>query len=81
MTAKIATMNRTVGTMNSRADSATPHRLAAVISAEHAQADPDPVRIQARERRREGLDPGRDADGGVQDVVDDQRGGGDQAGP
>ena len=31
MTAAIATMKMTVGTMNSRAESATPHRLAAVI--------------------------------------------------
>ena len=33
MTTAMAAMNATVGTMNSRADSATPHRLAAVISA------------------------------------------------
>jgi hypothetical protein len=33
MTAAIATTKMIVGTMNSRADSATPHRLAAVIRA------------------------------------------------
>ena len=33
MTAKIPTMKTTVGTMNSRAESAAPHRLAAVIAA------------------------------------------------
>ena len=33
MTAAIATMNRMVGTMKRRADSATPHRFAAVIRA------------------------------------------------
>ena len=37
MTAKIDTMNATVGSMNSRADSATPHRFAPVISASTAR--------------------------------------------
>ena len=33
MTTAMARMNTSVGTMNSRADSATPHMLAAVITA------------------------------------------------
>ena len=33
ITIAMATMNATVGTMNTRADSATPHRLTAVIRA------------------------------------------------
>ena len=37
ITAKIETMNASVGTMKSRADSATPHRLAPVISASTAR--------------------------------------------
>ncbi len=32
MTAKIPAMNKMVGAMNNRADSATPHRFAAVIT-------------------------------------------------
>ena len=47
MTTAIAAMNATVGAMNRRADSATPHRLAAVIrasAARHSQTRP-PYRL------------------------------------
>jgi hypothetical protein len=48
ITAAIAAMNATVGAMNSRADSATPHRLAAVIAASTSR------QISTRSGYREG---------------------------
>jgi hypothetical protein len=46
---------------------------------EHREAQPDPGAVQRGEGGPERGDPGGHADGRVEDVVDDQRGGGDQA--
>ena len=53
----MATMNSTVGTMNSRADSATPHMFAAGDHRQDAQAEPDPVGVQGGEGRASASTP------------------------
>ena len=80
MTMAMARMNRIVGTMNTRADSATPDQVDPGDQRQHGQAQPYPGAVQGREGGRQRGHPGRDADGGVQHVVDGERGGRDQAG-
>src|SRR6516162_5007896 len=80
ITAAMATMNSSVGTVKTLADSATP-QVQAGDQGQRGQAEPDPAAVERRERGGEGGDAGRHADRGVQHVVDDQRRGGHQAGP
>ena len=79
ITAAIAAMKASVGAMNSRADSPTPHRLTAGDQGQHDRQIGTGGAVQTGEGRGQRRDSGGDADGRVQHVVDDQRRGGDQA--